>query len=67
MSDLWEKTETLRDTLHRLAGLEDALHQVLDEPLAAQPDKGHAAYALIQSMAQCREDAAAIAKDLRAA
>ena len=54
----FERAEEIGDTLHSLAGCEDALLAVLDEPLSQTPDKGRAAYGVLQAMRLFRAEAA---------
>ena len=54
----FDRAEEIGDALHSLAGCEDALMAVLDEPLSQTPDKGRAAYGVLQAMRLFRAEAA---------
>ena len=63
MSDASQQTfdgaEAIADALHAMAGCEDALLAVLDEPLARMPDQGRAAFGVLAAIRAFREKAAA--------
>jgi hypothetical protein len=60
MQEVFDNAEELSLALHYIAGCEDALVAILDEPMARAPDKGRAVYALLASIACFRAQAAAL-------
>lgn len=66
MSDASQQTfdgaEAIADALHAMAGCEDALLSVLDEPLAHWPDQGRSVYGVLAAIRMFRERAAAEAE-----
>jgi hypothetical protein len=60
--DTFDGAEAIADALHAMAGCEDALLSVLDEPLARWPDQGRAVYGVLAAIRMFRERAAAEAQ-----
>lgn len=62
--DTFDGAEAIADALHNIAGCEDALLAVLDEPLARMPDRGRAAYGVLAAIRLFRQAAQAQADQL---
>lgn len=60
LQEVFDSAEELSLALHHIAGCEDLLVQLLDQPLATAPDKGRSVYALLASIASFRSQAAVL-------
>lgn len=64
MQEVFDSAEELSLSLHHIAGCEDALVGLLDDPMALAPDKGRSVYAILAAISAFREKAAVTTRHL---